>query len=541
MSAIFSDQLLAIVCWSFLPSFATKSLLRAYYFVAPHKRPRPIASRSSESDNVLRHELERAVTHAKYARAILVCGYILWTLATEYSQLYAASNYYSLLGLTREAVDTSGSALVKGQFRRLARIYHPDKVGPQGEALFVELKKGADVLENDVKRWAYERFGPRITTWGPKLASRREFLVAGLPAVVIFYTMAFASSFVAAVFNSFSKRQRFWQWWGLSLALFVELNLVISVDSSSPTRMTSYISDAMLRFQLIEVVRKLWLAYMIALNQLGPLWSTSSTDLLQDSSIPQDLRQRLRLDEELGQLKPVLQRMAGQIDSARRFVDSFHQDLVQSASVPVPEGDTVETYRTKIIKTVGQELKEGYRDLLVRLPVNDESSRAWTDAVKRAYINQSVNRVKAGRQRIRNEYQRAVHKLVERHGSDVVEDIKSPVWLHVRERFRGTPFSDLKLDSNQRGHFDVDGRCAVKGCRDCRQVRRCRACTHEVSSDEHDSDDQVSDTDDQTQKQEVEDVVEAAPRKLLPHEVPLPPSPPPSPPLTVRSLPEAEL
>ncbi|KAM0793214.1 hypothetical protein ACM66B_000682 [Microbotryomycetes sp. NB124-2] len=537
MSAIVSDQLFAIVCWTFLPSYATKLLLRAFYFFAPHKQPRPVAPQSGEKDNSLRQELERAITHAKRARAVLVGAYILWTLVTGYIQIDAGFNFYSLLGVSRQAVDLGGSTIVKSQFRRLARVYHPDKVGPQGEALFVELKRATDVLESDVKRWAYERFGPRITTWGPRLASRREFLVAGLPAVVVFYSMAFASSLVAAVFSSSSKRQRFWQWWGLALALFVEINLVISVDSSSPSRLSRYLDSHLLRFQSIEFVRKLWLTYMIALNQLVPLWSTSSNDLLQDSSIPQDLRDRMRLDRELGRLKPVLQKMALQIDSARQFVDSFHQDLVSSVSKPVPQGDTVEGYRMKMIKTIGHEIRQGYRDLLVRHPANEEASRAWNEAVKKAYVDQATVRVRRGRQRVEIEYQRAVRRLVQKEGKDVLRDKRGTAWREIRERFRGTPFSDLGVETDQQRHFDVDGRCIADACRQCRRVRRCRACTHEFSSDEDDIDSEA----DEEQCLVSSGGVDAVPRKLLPHEVPLPPSPPPSPPLAAKVLSEVDL
>jgi molecular chaperone DnaJ len=66
-------------------------------------------------------------------------------------------DYYEVLEITR----TASSEEVKKSYRRLAVKYHPDKNpgDPQSEERFKELGEAYDVLMDDQKRAAYDRFG----------------------------------------------------------------------------------------------------------------------------------------------------------------------------------------------------------------------------------------------------------------------------------------------------------------------------------------------------------------------------------------------
>jgi molecular chaperone DnaJ len=69
----------------------------------------------------------------------------------------AKQDYYATLGVTREA----GAEDLKKAYRKLAMQHHPDRNpgDKQAEAKFKEVNEAYDVLKDDQKRAAYDRFG----------------------------------------------------------------------------------------------------------------------------------------------------------------------------------------------------------------------------------------------------------------------------------------------------------------------------------------------------------------------------------------------
>jgi molecular chaperone DnaJ len=68
----------------------------------------------------------------------------------------AKRDYYEILGVTRSVTKEE----LKRQYRRLAREYHPDvNKDPGADERFKELSEAYEVLSNDDKRAAYDRFG----------------------------------------------------------------------------------------------------------------------------------------------------------------------------------------------------------------------------------------------------------------------------------------------------------------------------------------------------------------------------------------------
>src|SRR5262245_28108246 len=69
----------------------------------------------------------------------------------------AKQDYYATLGVAREA----GSEDLKKAYRKLAMQYHPDRNpgDKQAEARFKEISEAYDVLKDDQKRAAYDRYG----------------------------------------------------------------------------------------------------------------------------------------------------------------------------------------------------------------------------------------------------------------------------------------------------------------------------------------------------------------------------------------------
>src|SRR5512141_1196634 len=65
-------------------------------------------------------------------------------------------DYYEVLGISRDA----GQDEIKKAFRKLARQYHPDvNKEPAAEARFKEINEAYEVLSDDQKRAAYDRYG----------------------------------------------------------------------------------------------------------------------------------------------------------------------------------------------------------------------------------------------------------------------------------------------------------------------------------------------------------------------------------------------
>ena len=69
----------------------------------------------------------------------------------------AKHDYYATLGVAREA----GAEDLKKAYRKLAMQYHPDRNpgDKQAEAKFKELNEAYDVLKDEQKRAAYDRYG----------------------------------------------------------------------------------------------------------------------------------------------------------------------------------------------------------------------------------------------------------------------------------------------------------------------------------------------------------------------------------------------
>lgn len=70
------------------------------------------------------------------------------------SVVYGGRDYYDVLGVPRDAEPR----ILKKEYRRLAKIYHPDK-NPAGEEKFKEISTAYEVLSDPEQRAVYDQYG----------------------------------------------------------------------------------------------------------------------------------------------------------------------------------------------------------------------------------------------------------------------------------------------------------------------------------------------------------------------------------------------
>ena len=130
MSSGVVKTILGLVGWSYIPDFATNLIFKA-----------------------LQRHLRTPVSpwHYRAVFSLVVLSYLTYNLIEAiYSR---PPNFYELLNVPPD-VDDNG---LKVAFRSFARKYHPDRVGTEGTAVFMQVRAGYEALMDPVKRWAYDR------------------------------------------------------------------------------------------------------------------------------------------------------------------------------------------------------------------------------------------------------------------------------------------------------------------------------------------------------------------------------------------------
>jgi hypothetical protein len=195
-----------IALWYFLPPFLASSLLSVIYALIPTFRPLVYPNSTPQQVSAAN---ARAYSHSRNARIFLVSSYLLYTLITTYSA--QDEHFYTVLGLPRAMVERQGATVVKSHWRRLARIYHPDKVGQAGAPYFVILRRAVETLEDETKRWGYERFGVDSIGW-EKLEDKRAYLMRGCLASGMFYAVTTVSVVILSSFQKGEGSIQFVSW-----------------------------------------------------------------------------------------------------------------------------------------------------------------------------------------------------------------------------------------------------------------------------------------------------------------------------------------
>ncbi|CUA70950.1 hypothetical protein RSOLAG22IIIB_09224 [Rhizoctonia solani] len=205
------------LAWWFLPNMATSALLRTVYQLLPpfglsHWVP------SSESPKRLQHY--------RFAFALVVLSYLGWSLVQ--SLLEQPPSFYSLLGVDISASDGE----IKSAYRNFARRNHPDRVGPAGEHLFIQVRDAYEALKHPIKRYGYDRFGFDALDW--KVAENpHAMLWQGLESAMRYYLPTGVAMLVMAIMG-WGGTSSYWRHIAWALVASLEACVIIGFNPLAP-------------------------------------------------------------------------------------------------------------------------------------------------------------------------------------------------------------------------------------------------------------------------------------------------------------------
>lgn len=205
---------------------------------------------------------------------------MLYTVVQALYDIRLAGDFYTSLDLPTGASEQD----IKRRFRRLAARIHPDKLkgnAPEDfETGFVHLKVAQDTLLDPAKRFAYDRFGPRITTHEHgSLKTFREHVYAGLHDSLPEYL---GGGCMLVVMNYFwlPKWGQFWRYLAFASLALLELYLLTHAWSPPPAVVTAaswvqrwlpnLLPLHILPFQLLGLAHKTLFSLNIFISRLAP-------------------------------------------------------------------------------------------------------------------------------------------------------------------------------------------------------------------------------------------------------------------------------
>ncbi|CAE6467473.1 hypothetical protein ACGC1H_004990 [Rhizoctonia solani] len=205
------------LAWWFLPNMATSALLRTVYQLLPpfglsHWVP------SSESP--------KRMQHYRFAFALVVLSYLGWTLVQ--SLLEQPPSFYFLLGVDTNASDGE----IKSAYRNFAKRNHPDRVGPAGEPLFIQVRDAYEALKHPIKRYGYDRFGFDALGW--KVAENpHAMLWQGLESAMRYYLPTGVIMLVMAIMG-WGGTSSYWRHIAWALVASLEACIIVGFNPLAP-------------------------------------------------------------------------------------------------------------------------------------------------------------------------------------------------------------------------------------------------------------------------------------------------------------------
>ncbi|PKY44805.1 DnaJ-domain-containing protein [Rhizophagus irregularis] len=244
--------------WSFLPSLVTNWIQNIYY---------RIVYRAGE--NIPKPGQPKHKLHQRRIYIFVVVVYLIYTIVEVIHSI--PPNYYDLLGVNQDFT----SKELKSNLRKLQLVFHPDRNSEQqAESNFILLRQAYDTLNDPVKRFAYDRFGPDINYW-TNCKTKGDYILLGRNYSTGFYL---GTGLILFILNILGKGQfgRFWRFIVFCGIACIETSLILNPQSNSS--FLSYLFQNFIIFERIKIFRQLFITIFIALSQVGPvLFPTDNT------------------------------------------------------------------------------------------------------------------------------------------------------------------------------------------------------------------------------------------------------------------------
>lgn len=116
-------------------------------------------------------------SHRALAYIISAIGLFAYRAASELSTI--PPSMYAVLHVSPYAQEAD----IRKSYRHLARIYHPDKVGPAYEHVFMVIHEAYSTLVDPVLRYAYDRFGHQVIHW-ENASSVHDYMAIGMETFI---------------------------------------------------------------------------------------------------------------------------------------------------------------------------------------------------------------------------------------------------------------------------------------------------------------------------------------------------------------------
>jgi len=287
-SSSVSSTLTNMVLWMFIPSTITNFLLSRYYSFKYAKNSPSIPKPTSK-----KHKRNHKICYT-----LVVGAYFLYCLGQAIFSL--EDSYYSKMGVKRGISRSE----IKKKTRILILTHHPDKSSGGNTEKYHELKKMADVLENPNLCNIYEKFGDSGVNSVQQAASKKifandqEIRKSYIISTLFEWAPFFIGSAAVIILLSITQKadsMKFWRFVCLLMLASYETYLYfadfITLDTiydnsilkiTSPSSWISYLLSSVPIYQRIHVLRQLFIYSGLAMNQLGPMWFSSTPDLLTD-------------------------------------------------------------------------------------------------------------------------------------------------------------------------------------------------------------------------------------------------------------------
>lgn len=252
-----------------------------------------------------------------------MCAYLLFTIyEADWELRRSGGDFYSTLGVAPDANVRD----IKKRYRQLSAIMHPDKGGPFDAEIYIRVQTAHETLSDDVRRFAYDRFGPDMLRWR-ECTVARDFVMRGAKDVLGYYGVGALAIYALPKLGYFQQGM-YWRWVAFASLLVFEAHTI--TRPVHPWFLTglvnplftgvlnpvfsfwapSLVHPAYLPFQAVALARKLSITLSIALNQVVPYLTADTrsgrVQLQRGGTGTDEARARQSLDE--------LEKMAHSVD-----------------------------------------------------------------------------------------------------------------------------------------------------------------------------------------------------------------------------------